>query len=141
MGKMYEYDVALGATHVTVTAPDRLSATKKAAAALGVIWKQEARNMVVIQGRQLRGKELGKMTRAQEAGKHGLAPSQSPAATALPQRRAKGADAPGREQKAGNRGVDNPSVTAAPGQRRGKTGPTFKSGPLAGQPMKTGKGR
>lgn len=127
MPKMYEFSVNLDDKYVRVVAENRLLATKQGAIALGVVWRERARDMIVIQGREIRRKELEKQTR--ETGKHGIAPSQSPAATDLPQGgRAKGAAAPHQDKESASR---NKSAV-----------PTYKTGPLAGLPMRpTKKGR
>lgn len=115
MPKMYEFSVNLDDKYVRVVAENRLLATKQGAIALGVVWRERARDMIVIQGREIRQKELEKQTR--ETGKHQIAPSQSPAATALPQGgRAKGA-----------------------ASRNKSAVPTYKTGPLAGLPMRPTK--
>ena len=46
--KEYRFAVALpGRPEVTVTAPDKLMATKQAARMLGVVWRETARDMTV----------------------------------------------------------------------------------------------
>ena len=48
--KEYRFAVALpGRQEVTVTAPDKLMATKQAAKQLGVVWRETARDMTVQQ--------------------------------------------------------------------------------------------
>lgn len=48
--KEYRFAVELpGRPEVTVTAPDKLMATKKAAAKWGVVWRETARDMTVRQ--------------------------------------------------------------------------------------------
>lgn len=48
--KEYRFAVALpGRPEVTVTAPDKLMATKQAAKQLGVVWRETARDMTVQQ--------------------------------------------------------------------------------------------
>lgn len=136
MPKMYEFSVNLDDKYVRVVASDKFSASKQGAIALGVVWRERARDMIIIQGREIRRKELEKQNRAQETGKHGIAPSQSPAATALPQGgRAKGAAAPTPHP--------SPVVTPSPQgeglSRRKSAVPTYKTGPLAGMPMRTTK--
>lgn len=60
MVKFYEYSVMLDENSVRVVAQDRLSASKKGAKELGVVWRERARDLVIIQGREIRRTELEK---------------------------------------------------------------------------------
>lgn len=111
MAKMYEFSVNLDDRYVRVVAADRLTASKLGAQALGVVWRERARDLVIIQGREVRRKELEKVGSP--------SPSALRSATS-PRGRGKGA--------------------AAPEIAKSAAAPTFKTGPLAGQPMKR-KGR
>ena len=66
MQKFYEFSVALDDKYARVVARDKLSASKKGAQALGVAWKERARDLVVIQGREIRRTELEKLGLAVE---------------------------------------------------------------------------
>ena len=124
MEKFFEFDVALGQRHATVVALDKLQASKLGANALGVVWKQEARNMVIIRGREVRGKELKKLApSSREKDKGAAAPNNPSTADAVPIPLHKG----GKETSEPVRNSRKAAV------------PTFKSGPLAGQPMKGGR--
>ena len=48
MADIYRWQVVLGDRTVVVKAEDKLWATKKAAQALGVLWRNTARDMVVL---------------------------------------------------------------------------------------------
>lgn len=57
MEKLYEFSVSLDDRQVRVVARDKLSASKQGAHALGVIWKERARDLIIIQGREIRRSE------------------------------------------------------------------------------------
>ena len=130
MAKMYEFSVNLDDRYVRVVAADKLSASKQGAQALGVVWRERARDLVIIQDREIRRKEMEKQSPS---------PSDLRSATS-PRGRGKGADAPAIPQSAdaahlplhkGGKG------TSASGQNSRKAAaPTFKTGPLAGQQIK-----
>lgn len=110
MPKHYEFSVNLDDRYVRVVATDRLSASKQGANALGVVWRERARDMIIIQGREIRRKEPEKT---------------------VPSKRNDDAGSANKRDK-----------KAASNQSGGNTGnqpvPTYKTGPLAGLPMKKG---
>lgn len=48
MSELYRWQVTLGDRAVVVKAEDKLRATKRAAQELGVVWRNTARDMIVL---------------------------------------------------------------------------------------------